>query len=200
MSPYPAQITREVIIEQGWRMLAEHGAEGLTLAKLGEALGVKAASLYHHVANKSELLKGIHRLTIDRLFTAVLAAATPHAAAPHPALHAGAAAIRTFAHAHPIPYMLAFAQIAPAERTDPDAREAHALPLQALVAQISGEARSLAALRGLWALVHGFVILELNAQFERGGDLDATFAEVVRSYLHGIAATAEPDAAAPPHA
>jgi hypothetical protein len=53
------------------------------------------------------------------------------------------------------------------------------------MAEITGEAESLPALRGLLALMHGFVMLELAQQFRRGGDLDAAYDKAVRAYLNG---------------
>ena len=60
-----------------------------------------------------------------------------------------------------------------------------ATAVQQIMGQISGEANSLPALRGSLALTHGFVTLELNGQFRRGGDLAAQFTEIVNAYLRG---------------
>lgn len=171
-------------------MVAESGADGLTLAKLGEAVGVKAASLYHHVQNKTDLLQAVNTLTVDRLFTAV-AVAVGTKSDPADALQTASMAIRVFAHAHPTQYALAFADLSPQSRAAASQREARALPLQAYIAALTGEERALTALRGLWALVHGFVLLELNRQFERGGDLEHDFAEAVAIYLRGVALPSE---------
>ncbi|MEM7130051.1 MAG: TetR-like C-terminal domain-containing protein [Chloroflexota bacterium] len=61
------------------------------------------------------------------------------------------------------------------------------LPLQTLMEKIVGETHSLAALRGVFALVHGYVMLELNQQLQRGGDFDETFKLVTEAYLRGWA-------------
>ena len=58
-------------------------------------------------------------------------------------------------------------------------------PVQELMAALVGEAESLTALRGAYALVHGYVMLELNEQLRRGGDLEAVYQEVIRAYLRG---------------
>ena len=109
------------------------------------------------------------------------------AAGPEPRaqLLALARAQRAFAHAHPAAYLLAFTTTAPEQRPDAAGLEQSALPLQALMAAISGEAQSLPALRGALALIHGFVMLELKAQFQRGGDLDSAFEAALAAYLDG---------------
>jgi AcrR family transcriptional regulator len=45
----------------------ESGSESLSMRKLGEAVGVEAMSLYHHVANKDDLLDGM----IDVVFSEI---------------------------------------------------------------------------------------------------------------------------------
>lgn len=43
------------------------GAEALTMRKLAESLGVEAMSLYHHVANKDDILDGL----VDQVFAEI---------------------------------------------------------------------------------------------------------------------------------
>jgi AcrR family transcriptional regulator len=45
----------------------ESGSEFLSMRKLGEAVGVEAMSLYHHVANKDDLLDGIVDLVVGEI-------------------------------------------------------------------------------------------------------------------------------------
>lgn len=53
-------LTRERILDAALEILDEEGMEGLSMRKLGQALGVEAMSLYNHVPNKAALLDGIH--------------------------------------------------------------------------------------------------------------------------------------------
>jgi len=57
---------------------------------------------------------------------------------------------------------------------------------QQLIAEITGEATSLTALRGFVALLHGFVMMEIAGQFRRRGDLDDAFFQSVVAYLRGL--------------
>jgi AcrR family transcriptional regulator len=185
MSPYPAQINRETIVETAWEMVEAEGFEQLSLHRLAAALNVKAPSLYRYVKNKAELLRAVNEMTNALLFDSIGAAlATAQDDSRHKLL-AVAHAYRAFALAHPITYMLAFSTIEEEARPNPAAQEQAVLPLQAIMAQISGEADSLAALRGLTALLHGFVTLEINYQFRRGGDLEGHFTASLRAYLNG---------------
>ena len=49
-------IDREGMVETALELLDDVGVEGLSMRRLAERLGVKAASLYWHVRNKEELL------------------------------------------------------------------------------------------------------------------------------------------------
>jgi hypothetical protein len=71
--------------------------------------------------------------------------------------------------------------------------EEMAIPIQRVMAEISGEEGSLTALRGLWALIHGFLLLEISGQFRRGGDLTEAFMQSVEAYLDGWMKTNQPE-------
>jgi TetR/AcrR family tetracycline transcriptional repressor len=50
------KITREHIVASALRVLDEEGFDGVTMRRLADELGIKAASLYNHVRDKDELL------------------------------------------------------------------------------------------------------------------------------------------------
>jgi len=54
--PGRRQLTREELVRKSLEVLDEEGFDGLTMRRLAERLGVKAASLYNHVSDKGELL------------------------------------------------------------------------------------------------------------------------------------------------
>jgi AcrR family transcriptional regulator len=54
-----APLSRQQVLRAALRYVDEHGLEALSMHKLGAALGVKAMSLYKHVADKDDLLDGI---------------------------------------------------------------------------------------------------------------------------------------------
>ena len=182
--PYPAQVTRESIVETAWELVEAEGLDQLSLSRLAAALGIKAPSLCKHIASKAALLKAVNELTESRLFES-LTPALEQGESPRQRLLSLARAYRAFALAHPVTYVLAYTTSDPDSRPDPTRQEAAALPLQAVVAEVTGEADSLAALRGLWALIHGFVLLEIHAQFRRGGELPAVYEQALAAYLDG---------------
>ena len=96
-------------------------------------------------------------------------------AGPAERLRSVAYAFRSFAHQHPRRYVLAMTAEVAVTRPDEDLLVEMILPIQAIMAELTGEAASLSALRGFLALLHGFVMLEVHQQLQRGGDLDAAF-------------------------
>lgn len=185
MSPYPVQTNRETIIEIARALIESDGVESLSLSNLASALGIKAPSLYRHIKNKNALLNAVIEQTYVKLFQAYDEALENTGDDPTEKLLGLARAQHTFAHANPNTYMLAYAAQDPELRADPKMLLERAIAIQKIITQISGEQRSLTALRGLLALVHGFIMLELNGQLQRGGDLSLTLEETVRAYLHG---------------
>ena len=182
--PYPSKISQEAIVEMARQMIEEAGVDRLLVNTLAARLEVKTPSLYRYVDNKTDLLRAVNEATFRDLFAAIGPALESSASAEQRTL-AIAHAYRDFAHAHPITYGLAYTNTIAKLRPDDDEQEQAVLPFQALMAEISGDEESLPALRGLMALIHGFVMLELAGQFRRGGDLNAAFEKSVRAYIAG---------------
>ncbi len=196
--PYPAQIDRQQLIETAFQILEREGVEGVSLSKVAQELNVKSPSLYRYVRNKAELLRAVNEHFLELLFTALSNAQQTAPAGPVAAMLSVAQAMRDFAHAHPQAYAWSMTNTNEAYRPDENQLVQQVLPLQAIMAEISGEKNSLTALRGLLALIHGFVMLELGAQLRRGGDLNVAFVQSIAAYLAGWDGRIESEAVLPP--
>ncbi|MCI0711913.1 MAG: WHG domain-containing protein [Chloroflexi bacterium] len=162
-------------------MIEEVGLEKLSLSKLAAQFDVKAPSLYKHVNNKAAIIEAVNHATYRELSETILNQ-TVRVTDPVERLLIFSRAYRQFAHANPVTYQLALgAEV----RGDEEALAAIGKQMEHMLRPLVGEADSLTALRGLWALIHGFVMLEINHQMRRGGDLDATFEIVVKSFIRG---------------
>ncbi len=60
-------LTRERVLRAAMVLADEHGLDALTMRALGDALGVKAMSLYNHVTNKDDVLDGIMDLVVSEI-------------------------------------------------------------------------------------------------------------------------------------
>jgi AcrR family transcriptional regulator len=60
-------LSRERVFQAGIAVADERGVQSLTMRAVGEQLRVEAMSLYHHVANKDELLGGMVELVFSEI-------------------------------------------------------------------------------------------------------------------------------------
>jgi AcrR family transcriptional regulator len=188
--PYPTQIDPDCILEKTRELVEREGVEQLSLQKLASALGVKAPSLYRYFSSKTDLLRTLNLQTIALLTSSIDHAASKSVDA-QVRLLVMARAWRAFSQAFPQTYTLAFTNTNPEIQPDPRFLEKMAIPIQEVMAEISGQAGSLSALRGLWALIHGFLLLEISKQFRRGGDLEEAFVLSIEAYLKGWGGNSE---------
>ena len=181
--PHPAQVSHDQIITTARTLFEADGYEGVTMAKLAGALGIKAPSLYKHFTDKSDLLKAVNTLTM-REITEAMRDVSQITASPYDQCMDMAHAYWDYAVAHPTAYHLAFST---QENASPDPKylEGLALPLQAVFAKAIGAGESLIALRGAWALLHGFVVLSLTGRFQREGDIYQAYERAFAVYLTG---------------
>lgn len=60
-------LTRDRVLDAAMNLADQSGLEGLSMRKLGQALGVEAMALYYHFANKERVLDGI----VDLVFAEI---------------------------------------------------------------------------------------------------------------------------------
>ena len=63
-APRKQPLDRDQVLRAAISIADESGLEALTMRRLGQELGVEAMSLYHHVANKDDVLDGIVDLAV----------------------------------------------------------------------------------------------------------------------------------------
>ncbi|WP_421742036.1 TetR/AcrR family transcriptional regulator [Cellulomonas sp.] len=64
-------LSRERVLRTAVAIADEHGIDAVTMRRVGDKLGAEAMSLYHHVANKSDLLDGAVDLVVAEINEAV---------------------------------------------------------------------------------------------------------------------------------
>lgn len=66
-------LSRERVLQAALIMADKGGLEALSMRKLAQALGVKAMSLYNHVANRDDILDGIVDIVVGEIEVPTLA-------------------------------------------------------------------------------------------------------------------------------
>src|SRR5215210_1584401 len=62
-------ISRRAALHAALKIVDDEGLESLTIRRLGEALGVNGASLYHHFQNKDDIVAGAAELALQEVRT-----------------------------------------------------------------------------------------------------------------------------------
>jgi AcrR family transcriptional regulator len=155
------------IVEAAGVLLDEEGPNALTMRRLAARLGIRAPSLYKHVAGKEELEAGV----ISEGFAELAEVFEEAVRGVEDPLEALAAAYRAFAHDRPHLYRLMTERPLRRDLLGPGVEERAAWPL---VEAVGGNE---ALARAVWAFAHGMTILELNGRFPPGADLDAAWSK-----------------------
>src|SRR5215813_1551407 len=80
---YRAGLTRDLVFRTGVRIADEGGIAALSMRRLAQELGVEAMSLYHHVADKEQLLNGMVDLVASEVNDRVAEIDPPGGSAPN---------------------------------------------------------------------------------------------------------------------
>ncbi len=187
MSPAPARTSREAMVAAARDLLEREGIDGVTMAAVADAVGVRAPSLYKRVRDREALLA-----LVAEDAAAELGRVTDLAAAGGGTVEARvvrvADAFRALAGRSPRSTSLVFAGLGAAHQPAVDVAAAAARPLVALAAELAGPERALPAARVLTAFAWGFCTMEHAGAFRLGGDVDEAFRTGVSALARGLAA------------
>jgi AcrR family transcriptional regulator len=158
------------IVAAARAILESRGPDGLTMRAIAERLGMRAPSLYKHIADKDELEVLLIAEALRDQGEAMHAAIAhlPARAPRRTKLGVLARVYRAWALAHPHLYRLATEGPLPREQL-PEGLEAWAA--EPVVRAAGSESRA----RATWAFAHGMTILELDERFPPQADLDAAW-------------------------
>jgi AcrR family transcriptional regulator len=152
------------IVSAAREILEREGPDGLTMRRLGDAVGIRAPSLYKHFPDKA----AVEIALIDDGFVEIADRFEAALANGEDSLIELATAYQTFARSHPHLYRLMTAGPLPRERLRPGVEARAAAPI---VQAVGDPDRA----RAVWAFAHGMVILELDGRFPPGADLEAAW-------------------------
>jgi AcrR family transcriptional regulator len=187
VSPTPARTSRAAIIEAAASLLEADGLEAVTMAAVAEQVGVRAPSLYKHVADRSALIAAVADGAVADLGVAMASAEGVTGTADERLRHV-AAAFRTFARGRPKATALVFAGLGAEHQPSVVAAQAAVAPLLTLAAELAGPDRALDAARAMTAYAYGFAAMEVGAAFRFGGSVDAAWEAGLEANICGLRA------------
>lgn len=158
---------RAQIVTAARRLLEADGPEALSMRNVAAEIGIRAPSLYEHVADKRALESAIIAAGLHEQGLALReAVSTPEGRADP--LTAIAMAWSRWAHEHQHLYNLIYAR--DLDRSDPAVAEAELYAGTPLREICGGD---LVTARCIWAFAHGMVNLELIDRFPPNTDVEA---------------------------
>jgi AcrR family transcriptional regulator len=164
----------------------EVGLANVTMGSLAERLGVRAPSLYKHVAGQADLNRRIAVLALTELGDDLREALQGRSG--REALAAAARTMRAFVNEHPGRY--AATVRLDAESPDDPVAAAGARVLDSLAAVLAGyrldPADTVHALRLLRSLFLGFAVFEAAGGFEMDTSVDESFEWMIAFVDHGL--------------
>jgi AcrR family transcriptional regulator len=174
----PLGLNTDEVLAAAESVADAHGLEGLTVARVASALGVRPPSLYYHVGGLPGLRRALALRGAERLDEGVRAAAAGLAGAA--ALAAICHAYRRAALASPGAYQATIAALGPADVELAAALAAPLAPVRAALGSMGvAPARQLDCIRRMRAALHGWVDLERRAGLGNPEQLDAAFETLV---------------------
>ena len=174
---------RVQIVEAARRILEEQGPEALSMRNVAAEIGIRAPSLYEHIADKRALESAIIAAGLSEQGVA-LAEALRSSADP---LTEMTAAWRQWALMHPHVYRLIY--VRDLDRDDPAVAAGERSAAEPMWALCGGDVVSA---RVIWAFAHGMVQLELSDRFPPGADIEGLWQrglEALRGLLPDAAIT-----------
>ena len=169
MSAAAPSTRRAQIVAAARRLLEEEGPDALSMRNVAAEIGIRAPSLYEHIADKRALESAIIAAGLHEQGVALEAALA--ADADGDPLTVIAQAWRAWAHAHPHVYRLIY--VRDLDRSDAAVAQAE-LAAGAPLRQICGG--DVVTARVIWAYAHGMVNLELIDRFPPGTDVEQLWA------------------------
>lgn len=154
-------LSRRLILSTAIGLMDSEGAQGLTMRRLGEALGVEAMSLYHHVNGREDLLEGVVDQLVDQIRVAPEAAGEP-TPGWQSVLQLLAHEVRELALAHPKIFPLIATRHPAAPWLRPPLRSLRVVEefLRALTSRGFSDAQAARAYRSFTSFLLGHLLLE----------------------------------------
>ncbi len=183
-------LDKEAVIEAASALADQGGLEAVTLARLAKELNVKAPSLYNHVDGLAGIFRELSLRGVREANRRMARAAV--GLARKDALIAVGLAYRQFAREHPGLYG---ASLRAAPAGDAEWAAASQETLETIIAVLKGYGLAgedaLHAIRGLRAIIQGFVSLEAAGGFGMPLDVEELLVRLLTVFSNGLVKSAE---------
>lgn len=158
-------VTIERISDVAYDIVVRQGIAELTMRPIADALGIKAPSLYKHVANREAIIALVQARGLAEFGKAFIDAG--------PTPRDKALAYRKWAYANPHLYYVVMREPLLRELLPQGTEE------KVLLEVVKAAGGSHERARAIWSLFHGLIDLELQGRYPAGADLDTTWENAI---------------------
>jgi AcrR family transcriptional regulator len=188
-------LSRAQVVDAAAKIADAEGLDSVTVARVASELGIKAPSLYNHVAGRDDLLAALGVRALRELTAALTQASMGRSR--DDALQGIAAAYRGYVLEHPGLYAATIRAPEPEDRERLEAAEGVLAVVYAVLAGYGVEGDdAVHAARALRSGLHGFASIEAAGGFAIPADRDESFRRMVAALAAGL--EAPPRSAGPP--
>jgi AcrR family transcriptional regulator len=178
-------LSKAQVVDAAAQIADAEGLEAVTVARVASELGIKAPSLYNHVAGRDDLIGALGVRALQELGAALTQASVGRSR--DDALQGIAAAYRAYVLEHPGLYS---ATIRAPEADDRERREAAEKVLDVVYAVLAGYGLegddAVHAARAVRSGLHGFASIEAAGGFGIPADRDESFRRMVAALAAGL--------------
>ena len=178
-------LSKARVVDAAARIADAEGLEAVTVARVASELGIKAPSLYNHVAGRDDLISALGVRALQALTEALTQASVGRSR--DDALQGIAAAYRAYVLEHPGLYS---ATIRAPEADDRERQEAAEKVLEVVYAVLAGYGLegddAVHAARAVRSGLHGFASIEAAGGFGIPADRDESFRRMVAALAAGL--------------
>ncbi|WP_141603507.1 TetR/AcrR family transcriptional regulator [Terrilactibacillus laevilacticus] len=179
------KITKKIILDISVEIIAEEGYDALTLSRLAKSLGIKTPSLYNHISNLNQLRQEIAIKAFSHLHETLTDAVIGRS---------GEAALKEIFHSY-VSFMRSHPGLYAAITRVPDPADEHIKEIadnsidvifRILEPYQLNKKDEVHMVRGLRAMAHGFVFIDMQGGFNMDVDIKQSMNESIETFLIGL--------------
>jgi AcrR family transcriptional regulator len=178
-------LSKAQVVDAAARIADAEGLDGVTVARVASELGIKAPSLYNHVAGRDDLIAELGVRALQELTAALTQASVGRSR--DDALQGLAAAYRAYVLEHPGLYSATIRAPDADDRARAEAAEKLLAVVYAVLAGYGLEGDdAVHAARAVRSGLHGFASIEAAGGFAIPADRDESFRRMVAALAAGL--------------
>jgi AcrR family transcriptional regulator len=172
------------VISAARRIIAENGIDGLSMQGIGDAVGIKAPSLYKRFSDRSAIIRGVQLTEFAEIGNTIEESVAD--LSPADAIRKIAEIQWSLSQERPKIYAILFS-VGTITNTEDIAIRTQALtPLFVACRALVGPGTGLAAARTLASYIHGFISMQMSGAFDQTPGVEGSYYFGLNAIIKGM--------------